>query len=137
MSEPLITKEEVQQVETHEHIQTIAEYINDKKPDAVWRRVKLLLIGITVGIVLCGLVVVANLYFTHKPAKYITYLTFYIEEKGGVRPASLQYPGTIETTADLEAVELMLMRKYDNGKIINIILFGTPIVLRKVEEPSL
>jgi hypothetical protein len=119
--------------EQAEQMKAIAAYVEDKTPDAVRRRIKLVLIGITIGIILCCVIIIG--YIKYRPTKYITYITFYIQEKGGVRPASIHYPGTITTTADLEAVESMLLKKYDNGKIQNIMLFGTPIVLKVVEEP--
>ena len=127
----LITKDEIHKVEMHENLKVIADYIDDTKPDAVKRRYKILGIGVVIGISLCMIALL--LIWVVKPTKYVTYITFYIQEKGGIRPASLQYNGRIETTADLEAVESLLLKKYDNGKITNIMLFGTPIVLKKVD----
>ena len=128
------TVEEAAIKQVHEHVKTLASYVEDKTPKAFFRRVRIFFFGICAGLLLVGLVMLLLHYL--KPAKYVTYITFYIQEAKGIRPASLLYPGKIETTADLEAVESMLLKKYDNGKIENIMLFGTPIVLRKIDDPT-
>lgn len=128
------TVEEAAIKQVHEHVKTLASYVEDKTPKAFFRRVRIFFCGILAGLIIVGAVMLLLNYL--KPAKYVTYITFYIQEKNGVRPASLLYPGRIETTADLEAVEAALLKKYDNGKVDNIMLFGTPIVLRKLEQPE-
>jgi hypothetical protein len=111
-----------------EQLQLIADFVEDKKPHATKRRIKIFAIGVGVGFIISSLTFLAILY--ENPKKYVTYATFYIQERNGIRPASIIIPNKLETTNDLEAIESMLMKKYDTqGKISNIMLFGAPMRL--------
>lgn len=113
----------------NEQIADIAAFVEGKKPHILRQKIVAFCVGVVVG---ATLIISISLYRDYGRT-YATYATFYIQEKGGIRPASILLDNVeIKTTTDLEAVESMLMKKYDtHNRIMNIMLFGQPMRLEK------
>lgn len=63
--------------------------------------------------------------------RYSTYATFYLQEKGGIRPASIKVNFPVKSEDDLEKLEEAIITKYDNPKLTNVMLFGSLIILER------
>lgn len=113
-----------------EQIKNIAEFVEEHTPQM--RKYRLVINGIilAVGISL-GAMTVALINHDWEKRQYGTYVTFYLLEKGGVRPASTVLNFPLKTEADLDAAETHIYKKYDNGKLLGVMLFGCPIVIEK------
>lgn len=86
----------------------------------------LIVLGLILGIIFS---LSFHMIVNHK--KYITYATFYLQEKGGIRPVSIKVNFPVRTEADLEKLETAIIVKYDNPRLTNAMLFGSLIILER------
>ncbi len=78
-----------------------------------------------------GIIVSISFHTIKEHTRYITYATFYLQEKGGIRPASIKVNFPVKTENDLERLEQAIITKYDNPKLTDVMLFGSLIILER------
>jgi hypothetical protein len=122
-----MTDEPLKVVTIHDKLDNIADVVNKIPPQTFKQKLYMFLYGAMTGALIISLTVAFILYRPFKKSYTIYYNTFYIQEKGGVRPAVLYTNNQVISTAEIDYVESKVFTRFNTGKTTGVMWQGISV----------